>query len=105
MPHYKEGYAEIEHSKRWHTQLERCMQRFMTEHLHAQYAAYAAAQASQDDAEQTAYYKRCLEILSETAANVYIQDLAEYVVINPALEGYQFYPLYILDMSTVRYAG
>lgn len=68
-------------------------------------AAYAAAQASQDDAEQTGLYKRCLEILSETAANVYIQDLAEYVVINPALEGYEFYPLYILDMSTVRYAG
>ena len=22
MPHYKEGYAEIEHSKRWHTKLE-----------------------------------------------------------------------------------
>ena len=21
-PHYKEGYAEIEHSKRWHTKLE-----------------------------------------------------------------------------------
>ena len=68
-------------------------------------AAYAAAQASQDDAEQTGLYKRCLEILSETAANVYIQDLAEYVVINPALEGYEFYPLYILDMSSVRYAG
>lgn len=68
-------------------------------------AAYAAAQATQDDAEQTALYKQCLEILSDTAANVYIQDLAEYVVINPALEGYEFYPLYILDMSTVRYAA
>ena len=66
-------------------------------------AAFAAAQASQDDAEQTALYKQCLEILSDTAANVYIQDLAEYVVIHPSLEGYTFYPLYILDMSTVRY--
>ena len=66
-------------------------------------AAFEAAQATQDDAEQTALYKQCLQILSDTAANVYIQDLAEYVVINPALEGYQFYPLYILDMSTLRY--
>ena len=66
-------------------------------------AAFAAAQASQDDAEQTELYKQCLEILSDTAANVYIQDLAEYVVIHPSLEGYEFYPLYILDMSTVRY--
>lgn len=68
-------------------------------------AAFEAAQATQDDAEQTALYKQCLKILSDTAANVYIQDLAEYVVINPALEGYEFYPLYILDMSTVRYTG
>ena len=63
--------------------------------------AYAAAVACTDDAEQTALYKRCLEILNEDAANVYIQDLAEYVVINPALEGYHFYPLYIMDMSTI----
>lgn len=66
-------------------------------------ATFEAAQSTQDDAEQTALYKKCLQILSDTAANVYIQDLAEYVVINPALEGYEFYPLYILDMSTVRY--
>ncbi len=65
---------------------------------------FAAAQASTDDEEQTALYKKCLEILNQTAANVYIQDLAEYVVINPALEGYQFYPLYILDMSTVKFS-
>ena len=63
---------------------------------------YAAAVACTDDAEQTALYKRCLEILNETAANVYIQDLAEYVVINPAMDGYNFYPLYIMDMSTVH---
>lgn len=63
---------------------------------------FAAALACTDDAEQTALYKRCLEILNETAANVYIQDLAEYVVINPALDGYHFYPLYIMDMSTVH---
>lgn len=67
-------------------------------------AVFAQAAASTDDAEQTALYKQCLEILSDTAANVYIQDLAEFIVINPALEGYEFYPLYVIDMSTIRYA-
>lgn len=64
---------------------------------------YALAEASSDDQEQTAYYKRCLEILSETAANVYLQDLADFVAVNPELEGYEFYPLYVMDMSTVKY--
>lgn len=65
--------------------------------------AYYAAEASADDEEQTAYYRRCLEILSETAANVYLQDLADFVAVNPKLEGYEFYPLYIMDMSKIRY--
>ena len=78
----------------------------MINYSNAEYdETFAAATASTDDAEQTALYKRCLEILSETAANVYMMDLPEFVVINPALEGYEFYPLYIMDMSTIRYAG
>ena len=66
-------------------------------------AAYAAAQSSTDDAEQTAYYKECLQILSDTAANVYLQDLADFVAINPALDGYEFYPLYVIDMAKIYY--
>ena len=62
---------------------------------------FAQAQASTDDAEQTALYKQCLAILSETAANVYTQDLADFVAINPAVGGFQFYPLYVVDMSTL----
>lgn len=64
---------------------------------------YAAAQATTDDAEQTQLYKRCLEILSEDAANVYTQDLADYVALNPALEGFEFYPLYVIDMSLLSF--
>ncbi len=66
-------------------------------------AAYAAAQACTDDAEQTAYYKQCLQILSDVAANVYLQDLADFVAINPKLKGFQFYPLYVMDMSTLYF--
>ena len=65
---------------------------------------YAAAQATVDDAEQTALYKQCLEILSETAANVYLQDMADFVAINPELEGFEFYPLYVIDMSLLHFA-
>lgn len=64
---------------------------------------FEAAQSCYDDTEQTALYKRCLEILSETAANVYLQDLADFVAIAPGLTGYSFYPLYVMDMSTIRY--
>ena len=64
--------------------------------------AFAKAQASTDDAEQTGYYKDCLKILSDTAANVYTQDLADFVALNPALDGFTFYPMYVVDMSTLN---
>ena len=66
-------------------------------------AAYAAAQATTDDAQQTAYYKECLQILSDTAANVYLQDMADFVAVHPDLEGYEFYPLYVIDMSKLYF--
>lgn len=67
-------------------------------------AAYAAAQKTYDDAEQTKLYKQCLQILSDTAANVYLQDLADFVAIHPDLQGFQFYPLYVMDMSLLSWA-
>ena len=57
------------------------------------------ARACVDDEQKTAYYKECLTILNETAANVYIQDLAEFVAINKKYAGYEFYPLYVQDIS------
>ena len=63
----------------------------------------AAAIAATDEAEQIALYKRCQEILTEQAANLYIQDLCDLVAMKNTLEGYQFYPLYAMDLSTVRY--
>lgn len=65
--------------------------------------AFALAQNTADDGERTAHYMRCLEILSESAANVYLQDLADFVAIDPELEGYEFYPLYVIDMSKIGY--
>ena len=62
---------------------------------------FQKAIAATDEAEQTALYKELEGILTEKAANVYIQDLANLVAISNAYDGYAFYPLYVQDMSTI----
>ena len=52
--------------------------------------------------EKTACYKEMETILTRDAANVYIQDMAEFVALRNTYEGYQFYPLYVLDMSKIK---
>lgn len=64
---------------------------------------YSKALATVDDETQTALFKRCLEILSENAANVYTQDLADFVAVHPRLKGFEFYPLYVMDMSKLYF--
>ena len=59
---------------------------------------------STDEGKKTAYYKECQTILSEDAANVYIQDLPEFVAINKKYTGYEFYPLYVQDISKLKIA-
>ena len=66
-------------------------------------ALFAPALSSFEDAEQTAFYRQMEANLTENAANVYIQDLADLVAIRKGLTGLQFYPIYVLDLSTVRY--
>ena len=68
-------------------------------------ALYAKAMACADDAEQTAIYKQMETLLTETAANLYLQDMADLVAIRSDLTGYTFYPIYAQDLSTVSYAG
>ena len=65
---------------------------------------FEAAQSSYDDEEQTGLYKQMEENLTANAANVYIQDLADLVAVRKGLEGLRFYPIYVLDMSTIRWA-
>ncbi|MDD5931222.1 MAG: ABC transporter substrate-binding protein [Oscillospiraceae bacterium] len=66
---------------------------------------FAQAQACYDDAQQTGIYKAMLSNLTENAANVYIQDLADLVAVRKGLEGLTFYPIYVLDLSTIRYSA
>lgn len=65
---------------------------------------YAKAAAATDDAEATALYKDCEKILADTAANVYLMDLPLFVAVRTGLEGYEFYPLYVQDFSTLKWA-
>ncbi|MBR6148675.1 MAG: ABC transporter substrate-binding protein [Lachnospiraceae bacterium] len=60
---------------------------------------YGEAIATVDDNVRTEKYKMCERILSEDAANVYIQDLPNMVAVNKKFGGYEFYPLYVMDFS------
>ena len=64
--------------------------------------AFENAKASVDDEEKTKYYKECETILSTDAANVYIQDLPEFVAINKKYTGYEFYPIYVQDIAKLK---
>ena len=44
--------------------------------------------------------KKCLEKLR---AACYIQDMADFVAVRDGLEGPSFYPIYVLDLSTIHY--
>ncbi len=62
-------------------------------------ATFEKAMNEINDSKQTEYYKQCARILAEDAANVYIQDLPELTAINKKFAGYEFYPLYVQDIS------
>ncbi len=66
---------------------------------------FVKAISSTDDEEQVGLYQRLQEILSQQAANVYLQDLCDFVAISPELDGLTFYPIYVLDMSTIYYVA
>jgi len=58
---------------------------------------------AQDEATQTDLYKQMETMLADTAANVYIQDLCDLVAMRQDLGGLKFYPIYVLDLSTVYF--
>ena len=64
-------------------------------------AAYKKAVSTTDDAVQTEAFKECEKILTEEAANVYIQDVASFVAMGSDFYGYEFYPLYVADFSKI----
>ncbi len=57
-----------------------------------------------DDAEQTELYRALERNLTENAANVYLQDMADLVAVRSGLNGLTFYPIYVLDVSALSWA-
>ena len=43
------------------------------------------------------------QMLTETAANLYIQDLCDLVVMRHDMTGLQFSPTFVMDLSTVQW--
>jgi peptide/nickel transport system substrate-binding protein len=66
-------------------------------------ALFQQAINAQDEATQTDMYKQMETMLADTAANVYIQDLCDLVAMRQDLGGLKFYPIYVLDLSTVYF--
>lgn len=65
----------------------------------------AKALTATDDEEQIALYKQLEKNLTENAANVYLQDMADLVAVRTGLEGLTFYPLYVLDISKLHWTA
>ena len=63
---------------------------------------YKEAFENRDADAQTAQFKECLQMLSDDAANVYIQDLPEFVALNKNYTGYEFYPVYVIDVAKIK---
>ena len=66
-------------------------------------STFKEAIASTDDAKQVELYGKLQEILTKDAANLYIEDICDLVAMGNGVEGYEFYPLYVMDMSKVYF--
>ncbi|MDE7352936.1 MAG: ABC transporter substrate-binding protein [Acetatifactor sp.] len=64
---------------------------------------YQKAQATLDLKEKAEYYAELQKILVDQAGTAFLQVPANTTAISKKLEGYRFYPVYVQDMSTVRF--
>ncbi len=66
-------------------------------------ALIAEASSITDDARRTECYREAERVLAEECASVFLQDMADFVAIRTTLSGYEFYPMYVMDLSRVGY--
>ena len=64
---------------------------------------FKEAVACTDDAQQVELYGELQTILTKDAANLYIQDMCDLVAMGNGLQGYEFYPIYVMDLSKVYF--
>ena len=62
---------------------------------------YAAATEAIDEAVREQEFKACEKVLTENAASVYLQDIANILVYDKKFDGYVGYPLYAVDFSAI----
>ena len=65
---------------------------------------FAAALASVDETHKITLYKEIQKILTEDAASVYLQDGAKLVAVNKKFTNFLFYPVYVLDIASIKAA-
>jgi len=64
---------------------------------------FKEAIACTDDAQQVELYGELQTLLTKDAGNLYIQDLCDLVAMGNGLQGYEFYPIYVMDLSKVYF--
>ena len=64
---------------------------------------FETAIATTDDALKIECYQEMQQIIAEEAGSIFLQDTAQIVAVSNKLEGYTFYPLYVQDMSKVKF--
>lgn len=66
-------------------------------------STFKEAIACTDDAQQVELYGKLQTILAKDAGNLYIQDMCDLVAMGNGLQGYEFYPIYVMDLSKVYF--
>ncbi|MCR5673536.1 MAG: ABC transporter substrate-binding protein [Lachnospiraceae bacterium] len=66
---------------------------------------YNKLYSASSDEERIAIYQDLQRNLADNAANIYIQDMAEFVALSDKYEGYVFYPLYVQDFAKLKLKG
>lgn len=64
---------------------------------------YDSALAAVDQEEKVKLYKQCENYLTENAASVYLMSPSIMVAVSSKLEGYTFYPIYVQDLSRIKF--
>lgn len=65
-------------------------------------ALYSKLYTATSEDERVAIYKDLQKNLADNAANIYIQDMAEFVALSDKYDGYVFYPLYVQDIAKIK---
>jgi len=66
---------------------------------------FRKARQATDEAERIRLYMELQEILASEAASVFLQDLSDMVAINCKLSGFQFYPMYVIDLAPIHFVS